>query len=151
MNRQIPALRAGPLRTTRRGFTLIELLLVLVILSVLAVVVVPKFAGRSLQAKIAAAKMDIAAIEKAIDAFEVECDGYPTNSQGLKALIDQPAGEPGWNGSYLKKRVLPKDPWKNPYVYQFPGKHNIDGYDLYSTGPDSNEGGGDDIDNWSGS
>ncbi len=148
MNREIPAPTAQRPRGWRRGFTLIELLLVLVILAVLAVLVVPKFAGRSLQAQIAAAKVDIATIEAAIDTFEIECKRFPTTSEGLKALIERPAGLDDWTG-YLKKRVVPKDPWKNEYIYRFPGQHNIDSYDLYSTGPDENEGGGDDITNWS--
>jgi len=148
MNGETPGLRAEHARRWRRGFTLIELLLVLVILAVLAVVVVPKLAGRTLQAKITAAKTDIATLGAAIDTFEIDCERYPTNNEGLKALIERPPGLDDWKG-YLKKRVLPKDPWKNEYIYRFPGQHNTDSYDLHSTGPDGNEGGGDDIDNWS--
>ena len=137
--------RAG---RSRGGFTLIELLLVLVILAVLAVVVVPKFTGRSQQAKETAARTDIANLEVAIDAFDVDCSRYPTSQEGLEALIQQPADLEEWRGPYLKRGV-PRDPWKNPYVYSFPGQHNTSGYDLYSLGPDGQEGGGDDIDNWS--
>ena len=133
----------------RRAFTLIELLLVLVILAVLAVVVVPKFTGRSQQAKVTAAKTDIASLELAIDSFEVDCSRYPTTEEGLQALVQQPSGLVEWKQPYLKKRGLPKDPWGNPYVYRCPGQHNTSGYDLYSVGPDGQEGGGDDIDNWS--
>lgn len=141
-------LSIGPRRPWRhQGFTLVELLLVLVILSVLAVVVVPKFAGRSQQAKIVAAQTDIASLEMAIDLFEVDCSRFPTTEEGLQALIQQPADLDAWKGSYLK-RSMPKDPWGNPYVYRRPGQHN-NSYDLYSFGPDGQEGGGDDIDNWS--
>jgi len=139
-----PWRRAG----MRRGFTLIELLLVLAILAVLAVVVVPKFTGRSKQAKETAARTDIANLELAIDAFEVDCARYPTTEEGIGALVQQPSDLPEWKGSYLK-RGMPKDPWQNPYVYRYPGQHNTGGYDLYSVGPDGQEGGGDDIDNWS--
>ena len=131
-----------------QGFTLVELLLVLVILSVLALVVVPKFAGRSQQAKIVAAQTDISALEMAIDLFEVDCSRFPTTEEGLQALIQQPADLDAWKGSYLKRGSLPKDHWGNPYVYRCPGQHN-NSYDLYSLGPDGQEGGGDDIDNWS--
>ena len=133
---------------TRRAFTLVELLLVLVILAVLAVVVVPKFTGRSKQAKVTAAKTDIANLELAIDAFEVDCARYPSTQEGLRALLEQPSNLPDWKGPYLK-RGLPKDPWQNPYSFRCPGQHNPNGYDLYSFGPDGQEGGGDDIDNWS--
>lgn len=132
----------------RRGFTLIELLLVLVILAVLAGLVVPRFAKRSEQAKLTAAKADIAAIEMAIDSFEVDCGRFPTSEEGLQALITPPTNVNGWKSAYLKKGK-PKDPWGNDYAYRYPGQHNTDSYDLYSFGPDGQDGGGDDIDNWS--
>ena len=137
-------------RTIRRhrGFTLIELLLVLAILAILAVVVVPKFSGRSQQAKVTAAQTDVANLELAIDTFEVDCARYPTTEEGIQALVQQPSDLTAWKGSYLKRGV-PKDPWGNPYAYRCPGQHNPNGYDLYSFGPDGQEGGGDDIDNWS--
>ena len=130
-----------------RGFTLVELLLVLVILAVLAVVVVPKFTGRSQQAKVTAAQTDIANLEVAIDAFEVDCSRYPATQEGVAALVQQPSGLVEWKGPYLKRGV-PKDPWRSLYVYRYPGQHNPNGYDLYSLGPDGQEGGGDDIGNW---
>lgn len=136
-------------RQQRRGFTLIELLLVLVILAILAVAVVPKFTGRSQQAKITTAQADIANLEVTIDAFEIDCSRYPTTEEGIQALIQQPSSDlTEWRGPYLK-RGQPKDPWRNPYVYECPGQHNDTGYDLYSYGPDGQEGGGDDVDNWS--
>ena len=69
------------------AFTLIELLLVMVILVVLASIVVPKFTGRSEQARLTAAKTDISAIDGALDAFEVDNGRYPSNEEGLGALI----------------------------------------------------------------
>ena len=145
-----PAGRAA--RTARRtaagGFTLIELLLVLVILTTLAAVVVPKFTKRSEQARITAARTDIANLEVVLDAFEVDTGSYPSTEQGLQALAEQPSGAKGWMGPYLKRGV-PKDPWGHPYEYRSPGQHNTSGYDLRSLGPDGNDGGDDDIDNWS--
>jgi general secretion pathway protein G len=134
-------------RMDRGGFTLIELLLVLVILAVLAAIVVPKFTGRSEQARKAAAKTDIAMIEMQLDAFEVDAGRYPTTEEGLAALVAPPASIKAWHGPYLKRGV-PNDPWGNPYVYRFPGQNNVNGVDLWSYGPDGNDGGGDDIDNW---
>lgn len=132
----------------RSGFTLIELLLVLVILTVLAAVVVPKFTRRSEQARITAARADIANIELALDAFEIDNGRYPTTQEGLTALVQQPPDLPNWRGPYLK-RGAPKDPWGNPYQYRCPGQYNTDGYDLFSFGPDGQEGTSDDITNWS--
>jgi general secretion pathway protein G len=134
-------------RRGRGGFTLIELLLVLVILSVLAAVVVPKFTRRSEQARITAARTDIANLEVALDAFEIDTGRFPTSQEGIGALVEEPSDVTDWRGPYIKRGV-PKDPWGNPYVYQYPGDHNEDGYDLYSFGPDGQRG-GDDIDNWS--
>ena len=130
------------------AFTLIELLLVLVILAILAAVVVPKFTNRSEQARKAAAKTDIANLETTLDAFEVDAGRFPTTEEGLAALVQQPSNVKAWNGPYIKRGV-PSDPWGHPYAYRFPGQYNANGYDLFSFGPDGNEGGGDDVDNWS--
>ena len=135
------------LRTAARGFTLIELLLVLVILAVLAAVVVPKFTGRTEQARIAAAKADIAAMDLQLDAFEVDAGRYPSTEEGLAALMNPPTTVKAWHGPYLKKP--PVDPWGRPYVYRYPGQINTTGVDLFSFGPNGNEGGGDDVGNWS--
>jgi general secretion pathway protein G len=129
------------------AFTLIELLLVLVILGVLALVVVPKFAGRSEEARKTAARTDISMLEGQIDIFEQDCGRFPSNDEALAALVSQPPNAPKWKGPYIKRGV-PKDPWGNPYVYRYPGTHNVNSYDLYSTGPDGREG-NDDIDNLS--
>lgn len=143
MTRQYSRRRRG-----RAGFTLIELLLVLVILTVLAAVIVPKFTKRSEQARITAARADIANLEVLLDAFEIDTGRYPTAQEGLGALLEEPGDIREWHGPYLT-RGMPKDPWGNPYVYRCPGQHNTTSYDLYSLGPDGGEGGDDDIDNWS--
>ncbi|MFH1723979.1 MAG: type II secretion system major pseudopilin GspG [Elusimicrobiota bacterium] len=137
-------------RRDSRGFTLIELLLVVIIISTLALMVVPRFAGRSEQARVATAEADIQAnLAIALDLYEMDNGRYPTSEQGLDALKAAPSSPPTptkWNGPYLKKGSL-KDPWGNPYQYRSPGERNTD-YDLYSYGPDATEGGGDDIANW---
>jgi len=126
---------------------MVELLLVLVILATLAAVVVPKFTGRSKQAKITAAQTEISSIEVALDAFEVDNGFYPEGTDALRQLVEKPTESTSWRGPYLKKAVT-TDPWGNPYVYEFPGQHNADGYDLSSWGPDGKSGGGDDLCNW---
>lgn len=136
-----------PAARRRRGFTMVELLLVLVILATLAAVVVPKFTGRTLQAKITAAATEIASIEVALDAFEIDNGFYPEGADGLRLLVDRPTDAPQWRGPYLKKAVA-ADPWGRPYVYACPGRHNESGYDLSSMGPDGQVGGDDDITNW---
>ena len=133
----------------RSGFTLIELMIVVVILAVLAAAVVPRLAGRTQQARISTAKMDIFGnISVALDLYELDNGRYPTSDQGLQALMTKPSSSPvptNWNGPYLKKR--PIDPWGNEYKYACAGTHNND-YDLYSAGPDAVSGSEDDINNW---
>ncbi len=129
-----------------KGFTLIELMLVVIIISVLAAMVMPRFVGRSEQARVAAAKADVNAnIALALDMFEMDINRYPTTDEGLGALRSNPASLSNWKGPYLKKE--PKDPWGKPYSYKFPGTHNND-YDLYSAGPNGIESDSDDIGNW---
>ena len=143
--RNHPYVRAR--RTRRAGFTLIELLLVLVILGVLAAIVVPKFSGRTEQAKQTAAKTQIATFGTALDAYEVDVGSYPKGRDGLEDLVQQPRDAQSWKGPYLKGEI-PTDPWGNAYIYECPGKHNPNGYDIASMGPDGREGGDDDITNW---
>lgn len=130
-----------------RGFTLIELLLVLMILGVLAAIVVPKFAGRTEQARITAAQTQISTFGTALDAYEVDNGSYPRGSEGLEDLVNQPRDAKNWKGPYIKD-AIPRDPWGNAYVYECPGKQNPNGYDLLSYGPDGKEGGDDDISNF---
>jgi len=134
----------------RKAFTLIELMLVVMIIATLAALVIPKFTGRAEQAKVTAARSDIVAnIPTALDLYELDNGFYPTTEQGLAALRTQPTSAPvppKWTGPYLKRKSI--DPWGNPYLYESPGKHNPDAYDLYSYGKDGVEGGKDDIGNW---
>ncbi len=138
-------IRSAPTRSnTQRGFTLVELLLVLVILGILAALVLPKFTGRTEQARITAAQTQIATFGTALDAFEVDTGRYPRGSDGLNQLISPPSDVTNWRGPYLKSDI-PVDPWGHPYVYECPGRLNPNGYDIRSAGPDGQLGTADDI------
>ncbi len=134
----------------KKGFTLIELMVVVIIISALAAMVVPRLTGRTEQARIAIADSDINSnIATALKLYELDNGNYPTTEQGLNALLSKPSSAPvplSWNGPYLEKR--PVDPWKNEYKYKCPGAHNPTGYDLYSVGKDGVEGTADDVNNW---
>jgi len=136
-------------RYRKTGFTLIELLLVLVILASLTAIVVPKFSNKSKEARVTQAKVQIASIEMALDQFEIDLGRYPTTVEGLKALVEKPAGLDKWREPYFKRQSIPKDPWGAEYQYKCPGQHNEYTYDVFSFGPDGKLGGEDDIDNWS--
>lgn len=132
-------------RTRQHAFTLVELLLVLVILGILAAIVIPKFAGRTEQAKEAAAKTQLTVFRTALDAFEVDNGYYPKGKSGLQDLIQAPREAQNWRGPYLQTDRIPPDPWGNEYIYECPGRHNPTSYDLSSTGP---PGGDNTIANW---
>jgi len=120
-------------RRKKSAFTLVEMLLVLVILATLAAIVYPKVANRSEQARITAAQTQISNFKTALDAFEVDTGHYPKGRNGLTDLIQQPRDATGWHGPYLDS--VPKDPWGNDYIYECPGKHNANSYDISSLGP----------------
>lgn len=133
-----------------KGFTLIELLVVMVIISLLAALVAPRFVRQEEKAKIKAAKAQIELLGTALDTFRLDAGRYPTTEEGLQALWRKPSGLDRWDGPYLKKEV-PLDPWGRPYVYRSPGEHGP--YDLLSYGADGAPGGdGDnrDITSWGG-
>ena len=124
---------------TAAGFTLIELLVVLVILGLLAGLVGPqvmKYLGSS---KTSTARLQIEDISAALDLYRLEVGRYPSASEGLTALVKKPAGAKNWNGPYLKKTQVPKDPWGQEYEYRFPGQNGA--FDLYSLGIDNAPGG----------
>lgn len=123
----------------QHGFTLIELLVVLVILGLLASLAGPKVISYLGGAKSDSAKLQIEEFGASLDLFKLETGRYPTSQEGLQALVQAPSGLPGWNGPYLKKKTVPKDPFGNEYHYVSPGQHGL--YDLSSLGADNKEGG----------
>jgi general secretion pathway protein G len=84
------------------------------------------------------AKIQIEEFKGALQAFELDIGRFPTSTEGLDALVDNPGNLKGWNGPYLAKD-LPTDPWSRAYVYRCPGEHGD--YDLFSYGRDGVEGG----------
>ena len=123
----------------QHGFTLIELLVVLVILGLLASLAGPKVISYLGGAKSDSAKLQVEEFGASLDLFKLETGRYPTSQEGLQALVQAPSGLNGWNGPYLKKKAVPKDPWGNEYHYVSPGQHGT--YDLSSLGADNREGG----------
>ena len=127
------------------GFTLVEIMVVVVILGILAVLIVPRVLGRSDEARQAAAKHDIATIMQSLKLYRLDNGRYPTNDQGLQALVSKPTSAPApsnWK-PYLDK--VPKDPWGNTYQYLSPGVHGE--VDVFSLGADNQPGGtGADLD-----
>lgn len=139
--------------TNSRGFTLLEILVVVFILSLLAAIVAPQFIGRTEDAKIAEAKVQIKNFETALKLFKLDNGYYPSTEQGLESLIEEPAsGRTPANyreGGYLEQKKIPTDPWGAPYIYVSPGEDGD--FEIISLGADGREGGeGNDADikNW---
>lgn len=138
-------------RTSRRGaFTLMEVLLVLVILAVLGSLAIPMLSSTQKKALMDNAKIQANSISNAVDMFYIDMNRYPTSDEGLDVLVNEPSSKPSgvakWRGPYLKKE--PIDPWGNPYKILEKGKHNPNGVDIYSMGPDGEDGTEDDVGNW---
>jgi general secretion pathway protein G len=133
---------AAPSRLAR-GFTLIEIMVVITILGVLAALIVPRVVGRTDDAKIAAAKQDIASIMQALKLYRLDNGRYPTTDQGLLALIAKPTAEPvpsNWKqGGYIERSTVPTDPWGEPYKFLNPGIRGE--IDVFSLGRDKTNGG----------
>jgi general secretion pathway protein G len=138
---------AGPRRGA--GFTLIELLAVLVILALLATVAAPQVIRYLGRARVDAAKIQVQGLTNAIELYHLDIGRFPTDQEGLVALVERPAGIERWNGPYVRKRDQLLDPWSRPYRYRFPGQHGD--FDLFTLGADDAEGGtGENLDvkNW---
>lgn len=136
-----------------KGFTLIEIMVVIVILALLAALVGPKLMGRTDDAKITDARVQIKNIETALKLYKLDNGNYPSTEQGLDALVEKPtvgAIPKGYkDGGYLDSKKVPKDPWGNDYLYVSPGEHGD--YDLFSYGFDGAKGGegkNSDISSW---
>ncbi len=123
------------------GFSLLELMVVVVILSILALVVVPRVIDRPDQARVARVTSDLAVLQSALNLYRLDNFRYPSTEQGLAALVSPPSSEPlapNWaSGGYVDR--LPKDPWGGVYQYLFPGVHGE--FDVFSYGADGVAGG----------
>lgn len=131
----------APARSRDAGFSLLELMVVVVILSILALVIVPRVIDRPDQARAARARSDLGAIASAVNLYRLDNFRYPSTEQGLAALVSAPSQPPApanyaANG-YIDR--LPEDPWGQPYQYLQPGVHGD--FDIFTYGADGAPGG----------
>ncbi len=134
-----PQNKAMQSRSRRRGFTLVELLVVLAILGLLVGLVGPQVMKALGGSKTKTARIQIEDLSATLDIYRLELGRYPTTNDGLQALVENTAGASNWNGPYLKKNQVPKDPWGFDYQYRSPGEHGS--FDIWSLGADNREGG----------
>lgn len=147
--RVLRAARVSSRRASQAGFTLVELLVVLVILVLLASLVGPRVVGYLGSSRAKAAKIQIESLSSALELYRIDNGRYPSTDEGLKALVEPPAGAGAWRGPYLTKKDVPTDPWSRPYNYRSPGQHGP--FDIFSLGADNQSGGSgenEDITSW---
>ena len=142
-------------RARQRGFTLTEIMVVVFIIGLLSSVVLFNVLGARSDAQVKTASVNISALSQALEQYALDAYDYPTERQGLQALVERPDDLPDGasyrTGGYLQKGSIPLDPWGREYVYERPGDKSGRPYDLYSLGADGQEGGEEldaDIGNW---
>ncbi len=140
-------------QANRQGFTLIEMLVVLAILVLLMSMVGPRILGSRNKADISTAKSQIGMLQASLQTYNLDMRSYPETEQGLNALVESPSKEKTetkWDGPYISKATLPKDPWGHDYQYEFPPTHgkDKDQPDIWSLGPDGEDATADDIVSW---
>ncbi|QGJ71088.1 Type II secretion system protein GspG [Planctomycetales bacterium 10988] len=131
----------------RAGLTLIEVMLVLVILSILAAAVVIPLSRTSNTAMERAARVNIDGLEKGLKLYYMDTLQYPSDLEALRSAPGDLSNPNKWKGPYIDK-TIPRDPWDRPYQYAYPGSHNQESFDIWSVGPDGQDGSEDDIGNW---
>lgn len=141
--RQLTGLSFGKQRSN--GFTLLELLVVILIIGLLTGIVGPRFLGQIGRSEVTAARAQLDAFDKALQAYRIDIGQFPSETSGLQALLVAPPSETRWRGPYLKGQI-PRDPWGRPYQYRMPGAAGKD-FELQTLGKDGAVGGtGDDTD-----
>lgn len=131
-----------------QAFTLLEIMLVVAIIALLLGAAMFGMKGNIEAARQIRVEQDMVSIKTQLNAYQMLAGRLPTTEQGLKALVEEPRTDPvpkRWTTFF---DAVPVDPWNNPYLYLAPGKHNPQGYDLISKGPDQQENTADDIGNW---
>ena len=126
----------APARAAQSGFTLVELLVVLAILGLLVALATPQVLKYLAKSKVDTARIEISNLSTSLDLFLIDVGRYPTQQEGLEALVTNPSGITSLHGPYVKGRSsAPVDPWGHPYQYRFPGQTGE--YDLFTLGPDN--------------
>jgi|SRR4051794_19166558 general secretion pathway protein G len=133
---------------SRSGFTLMEVLLVLVILVILASLAISTYRGVQNRALKDAAKTKVGILSGQIDTYQLHMRNFPTSLRDLLDKPSDPRAADRWAGPYVKDTSALRDPWDNDFHLAVPGKHNTDSYDVWSVGPDGQDGTQDDIGNW---
>lgn len=135
-------------RKKNAGFTLLEIMLVIIIIVALMAALIPSLMNALSDSKKGTADIYITKLKGDLSIYEMANGAPPSTAQGLKALVEMPQGEPRPRKWSQREEKLEQDPWGMDYRYEFPGKHNTKGFDVYSCGPDRQPNTADDVGNW---
>ena len=132
----------------KRGFTLLEIVIALALVGIVAFATISNLDGIFSSGQESVAKMFVNdSVKMPLMQYRINMGSYPNTEEGLNVLLVAPDnGASRWKGPYIEK--LPEDPWGMPYHYRYPGVKNPSGYDIWSAGPDKQDGTDDDIGNW---
>ncbi len=139
VTRSLRQARKAVPRHGEMGFTLVEIIVVITIMALIMTLVGPRVLNYLSESKVKAAKIQIESLASALDLYFLDTGQYPSNAEGLNALVQRPGSSSGWNGPYLRGTIVPNDPWGRPYIFRAPGLQSS--YDIISYGSDGQEGG----------
>jgi general secretion pathway protein G len=132
-------------RRLRKGFTMVELMAILIIIGLLATLVVTKVASKIDQARVTTTKANLKILHNAVNHFKMDTGRFPTQEEGLKALVEQPSDVTNWEpGGYLETTEIPKDGWGNDFIYELYPESGKS-FDIKSLGASGKEGGGTEL------
>jgi general secretion pathway protein G len=127
------------------GFTLLEMVIVLGIIAVLLGGSIALIGGIGEGAKLQRVDGDFNAISSSLKTYKLNAGNYPTQQQGLEALVTKPSSTPVPRRWVKIADKVPTDPWNNPYGYKFPGTKDPSEFELFSMGKDGQAGTDDDL------
>jgi general secretion pathway protein G len=116
------------------------MLVVIAIIALIAVVLTPQLIGQLSRARAKSAQLQLDTVASAVELFRSDVGRYPSASEGLPALLNDPGGVEGWTGPYLKDAKAVNDPWNRPLIYKVDPSGNS--FFVQTLGADGKPGGG---------
>jgi general secretion pathway protein G len=126
-------------RSPNAGITLLEIMIVIAIIALIAGLAAPRLMGSFGRAKAQAAELQLTNLKSALRLYYIDVGRYPSEAEGLDALLTAPAGANGWRGPYVEESSGLLDPWSRRFIYRSPGTKGD--FDLLTYGRDGKAGG----------